>query len=86
MTAATVTKYFETHNPNEESVQLTCTDGETYTTRKIKFIDTVTITSSEDMGAETNSFSYSKSGRVITFYADGVTDKKIDVIIKGRQG
>jgi hypothetical protein len=81
MTAATVTKRFE-GVPAEENVELTVTDGETFVT-KLSSIWGVQITSSEDMGSETNSASYSVSGRTITIYADGVTDKKMFLTIKG---
>jgi len=36
------------------------------------------------MSSETNSASYSISGRTITIYADGVSDKLMALTIKGR--
>ena len=84
MTAATITTSFDRVPLVEENVILTVTDGETY----VSALGTpllCQITSAEDMGSETNSTSYSISGRTITFYADGVTDKLIAVTIKGKQ-
>jgi len=82
MTAATITTGPFNELLHEEKVELTVTDGETYTTdmSSPKFVQ---ITSSEDMGSETNSASYSISGKVITIYADGVTDKKMALTISG---
>jgi len=82
MAAATVTTRFEGLLA-EENVILTVSDGETFTS-KLSNPQIVQITSAEDMGAETNSASYSISGRVITIYADGVTDKLMAVTVKGK--
>ena len=82
MTAATVTTRFEGHLA-EENVNLTVTDGETFVSALSKPLF-CHITSSEDMGSETNSASYSISGRTITIYADGVTDKLMAVTVRGR--
>jgi len=82
MTAATVTTRFEGLLA-EEKVILTVTDGETYVS-KLGAPQFVQITSAEDMGAETNSASYSISGRTITIYADGVSDKLMALTISGK--
>lgn len=82
MAAATVTTRFRGPVLEEENVILTVTDGETYVT-DMSSPQLVQITSAEDMGAETNSASYSISGRTITIYADGVTDKLMALTIKG---
>ncbi len=82
MTAATVTNRFEGVLAVEH-VELTVTDGETFVS-KLSSVFGCQITSSEDMGAETNSASYSISGSTITIYADGVTDKKMFVSVYGR--
>lgn len=82
MTAATVTTRYRGIPFEIEHVTLTATDGETYVT-DMSSPQVVQITSSEDMGSETNSWSYSKSGRTITLYADGVTDKLVDLTIYG---
>ena len=83
MTAADVATKFDSVPLVEENVILTVTDGETYTSRLGNPL-LVQITSAEDMGAETNSASYSISGRTITIYADGVSDKLMALTIKGR--
>ena len=83
MTAATVTQSFDSVIMAEENVILTVTDGETYTS-KLSNPELVQITCAEDMASETNSPSYTISGRTITIYADGVTDKKMALTIKGR--
>ena len=82
MTAATVTTRFEGVLA-EEKVILTVTDGETFVS-KLGSPQHVQITSAEDMGSETNSASYSISGRTITIYADGVTDKLMALTISGK--
>lgn len=82
MAAATITETFTEHLA-EENVILTVSDGETYVS-KLSEPKLVQITSAEDMGSETNSASYSISGRTITIYADGVTDKKMALTVKGR--
>jgi len=83
MTAATVTTRFPGPALATEEVILTVTDGETFVS-KLSAPLTVQITSAEDMGSETNSASYSISGRTITIYADGVSDKLMALTIKGR--
>lgn len=69
--------------PAVEHVGITVSDGETFVT-KLSEIWGVQITQAEDMGAETNSPSYTFSGRTITIYADGVSDKKMFLSIYGR--
>jgi len=82
MTAATVTTRFEGVLA-EEKVVLTVTDGETFVS-KLSNPQHVQITSAEDMSSETNSASYSISGRTITIYADGVSDKLMALTISGK--
>ena len=83
MTAATVTTRIDGPVLAEENVILTVSDGETFVSKLSKPL-VVQITSSEDMASETNSASYSISGRTITIYADGVSDKLMALTIKGR--
>ena len=82
MTAATVTTRFP-HKQAEEHLVLTITDGYTHSSVLSK-PEMCQITEAQDMGSETNSTSYSISGRTITFYADGVSAKKISVIVYGK--
>jgi len=83
MTLATVTTRYDSVPMAVEHVRLTVTDGETFVS-KLSTVEFCHITSAEDMGAETNSASYSISGRTITIYADGVTDKLMAVSVYGR--
>lgn len=82
MTAATVTSRFP-HKQAEERVVLTVSDGETFVS-KLSKPEMCHITSAEDMGSETNSASYTISGRTITIYADGVTDKLMAITVYGK--
>ena len=82
MTAATVTSRFN-HKQAEERVVLTVSDGETFVS-KLSTVEMCMITCAEDMGAETNSPSYTIIGRTVTIYADGVTDKKMAVTCYGK--
>ena len=82
MTAATVTSEFP-HKQAEERVVLTATDGETFVS-KLSTVEMVQMTSAEDMGSETNSWSYTISGRTVTMYADGVTDKLVALTLYGK--
>ena len=83
MTAATVTTRFDRVPFAEEHVILTLSDGETYVSRLSKPL-LCQITQAEDMGAETNSPSYTISGRTITIYNDGVSDKKLILTVYGK--
>ena len=65
---------------------LTLTDGETYTTN-LSTIEAVFTSWNEDLSAVSGSaypIDLSWSGRVITFNAPGVTDKKLAVFVVGR--
>ena len=81
MAAATVTTRFP-HKQAEEHLVLTITDEYTHDSRLSK-PEMCQITEAEDMGSETNSTSYSISGRTISFHAAGVSSKKIGVIVYG---
>ncbi len=82
MTAADVTNRFDGVLAVEHVI-LEVTDGETFTSKLSKPL-LCQITSSEDMGAETNSASYTISGQTITIYADGVSNKSMAVTVYGR--
>ena len=83
MTAATVTSRFE-HVMAEEHVNVTLTDGETFVS-KLSVPEFCHITEAEDMTTETHSVSYTISGRTITVYADGVTDKLMTISVFGKR-
>ena len=82
MTAATVTTKPEGVLA-EDVVVLTATDGETYTSRLGKIYG-VSATFNEDLGATAYPLYVAVSGRTVTIHAEGVTDKKVCLIIKGR--
>ena len=81
MTAADITSTYP-GVLGEENVILTLSDGETFVSKLGKPLF-CQITSAEDMGAETNSVSYTISGNTITMYADGVSNKLTAVTVKG---
>jgi hypothetical protein len=86
MTAATVTTKCE-GGVAQDSVMLTVTDGETYTSRLGKIYG-VQCTWNEDL-TETAGSAYplnaAFSGRTVTFHCDGITDKKVFVTVFGRK-
>ena len=81
MAVATVTKKYDLVQFKHEHVQLTVSDGETYTSRFENIVD-VQLTWAEN-DASTNAPTYSKSGNTITIHAGSVSDKKLDVCIFG---
>jgi len=83
MTAATTTTSYDSTPMAEEHVRLTVTDGETFIS-KLSSVEFCHITCAEDMASLDNSPSYTVSGRTITIYADGVTDKLMAVSVFGR--
>ena len=84
MAAATVTTRYDSIPKSTQHVRLTASDGETFVS-SLGTPEFCQITSAEDMAAETNSWSYSISGRTITLYADGVTDKLIALSVYGKK-
>jgi len=85
MTAATVTKRIDLHDPNIEVVQLTVSDGETYTSRKFTRVTAATATGNEDVDAHLNVVTTDSTGVVTINYA-GQTDKKITLVLYGNLG
>ena len=87
MTAATITK--RTHEimgtPGMEVVQLTATDGETYTANTLSRVDCASATFNEDMGTSTAVLSVALSDTVATIHASQatVTDKKVCLVLYG---
>lgn len=67
-----------------EHVILTVTDADTYTCKKIGTPIFCHMTHAEDMSVETNSPSYTISGRTITIYADGVSGKLLALSVYGK--
>jgi len=83
MTAATITTAPSGHLASDDVV-LTITNGETYVS---KLSDPITIAWSwleKPAGKPTAGTAYwTLSGRTFTFVADGITDEKVAVHIKG---
>ena len=86
MTAATVTKYIETANPNIEVAQLTCTDGETYYTRKFNYIQAVLVSGNQDNDAHINAVvtNSATAGSYVTINYAGMTDQLVTVVLFGQ--
>ena len=68
------------HDPNEETVVLTVSDGETYKSRKFKTIRSAQATGNEDVDAHLN---VPFSGNVATINYAGQTDKLVTLTLKG---
>lgn len=83
MTAATVTKRLELHNPNIEAVQLTLTDGETYISRKFGTILGAVVSGNEDNDAHIN---VTFSSRTATVNYAGQTDELVTLVLFGKLG
>lgn len=83
MTAATVTRRFETQAIGVEVVQLTLTDGETYVSRKFATILAAVVSGNEDNDAHINvTFS---DGTATVNYASQ-TDEKVTLVLYGNLG
>lgn len=80
MTAATVTRYDEVHDPMVEVVLLEASDGETYVSRKFSTVLQVLATAQVDDDGEINA---TISGRTVTINAAGMTDKAITLQLRG---
>ena len=85
MTAATITDRFEVNDPVKEAVVLTFSDGETYVSRKFATLIAVQATLMEDTGALTYPVSCVISGGTVTIHCEGVTDKKVCLVLYGRK-
>ena len=83
MTAATVTKRFETQDVGIETVQLTLTDGETYVSRKFATILAAVATGNEDNDAHIN---VTFSGGTATVNYASMTDKLVTLVLYGNLG
>ena len=81
MAAATVTRVIETPDPREEVVVLTCSDGETYSTRKFTNIQAASVKSNYNADAHIN---VTFSGQTATINWAGQTDKVCTLTLWGR--
>lgn len=84
MTAATIkTKVYEfDHTPGQETVVLTATDGETYTSRKFKTILGAHVSANADQDAHIN---VTYSGSVATINFASQTDKDVTLTLYGKK-
>ena len=85
MTAATITSRIELNDPTCETVVLTVTDGETYTSKKFSTVLGGTATFNEDQGSLTYPISLAISGGIVTLHCEGLSDKKICLVLFGRK-
>lgn len=70
------------HTPYEETVTLTVSDGETYTSNKFAVIRSAEVTANADDDAALN---VTFTGQIATINWAGVTDKKVTLTLKGEQ-
>lgn len=84
MVAATITtKVYEfDHNPGQETVVLTVSDGETYISTKFGSILAAQATGNENQDAHIN---VSFSGATATINYAGMTDKKVTLTLWGKK-
>ena len=85
MTAATITDRIDVNDPVKEVVVLTFSDEETYVSRKFSTIQAVQATLNEDTETLTYPVSCDISGGTVTLNCEGVTDKKVCLVIYGRK-
>ena len=85
MTDATITDRIEVNDPVKEVVVLTFTDGYTYTSRKFATVQAVQATLMEDTGSLTYPVSCAISTGVVTMHCEGVSGKKICLVLYGRK-
>ena len=85
MTAATITTKV-TQLLAEDNVVLTASDGETYVTRLSSVVGAHVSVNEDVNGLATATMirpSVAISGRTITIHADGLTDKKVFLTVRG---
>ena len=81
--ATITTKVYEfDHTPGQETVVLTASDGETYTSTKFKTIKAAQATGNQDNDAHIN---VSFSGQVATINYDGMTNKLVTLTLWGQK-
>ena len=84
MAAATITTAANVydHNPGQETVLLTVSDGETYGSKRFKTITKAQATGNEDIDAHLN---VTFTGQTATINYDGQTDKLVTLTLWGRK-
>lgn len=84
MTAATETNYLQIPNPNMEVVQLTVSDGETWTSKKFAKVTHAVVSGNEDVDAHVNAVTAGTG--VVTINYAGASDKKVTLVCFGKLG
>ena len=85
MTAATITSVIDVNDPTKEVVVLTFTDGETYVCKKFGEVVAVQTTLNQDTTTLTYPVSCAISGGTVTIHCEGVTDKKVCLVLYGKR-
>ena len=80
MAAATVTARIQTADPSVEVVQLTVSDGETYSSEKFGAIAAAVATGNADVDADLN---VTLSGQTATINWAGQTDQLLTLVLYG---
>ena len=87
MTAATITTAIVTHEPDQEFVVLTASDGETYTSTKFGTVLWASATWMQDQGVGLTPVSCGVSNNVVTLHMDGAdADQLVALHIVGNLG
>ena len=82
MTAATVTTRLDINPVGTETVVLTVTDGETYTSKRFGKILAAQATGNENQDAHLN---VTFTGQIATINYAGMTDKKVTLTLWGKR-
>lgn len=85
MTAATITDRLDVNDTTKEVVVLTASDGETYVSRKFSTVQGAQVTLNQDTTTLTYPVSLAISGATVTLHCEGVSDKKMCLILFGRK-
>ena len=84
MTEATITERIDVNDTIKEVVILTVSDGETYISRKFSTVQAAQASLMEDTTTLTYPISLAISGGTVTLHCEGVSDKKMCLILYGR--
>jgi len=84
MVDATVTTRLNVNDPVKEVVELTFTDGYTYTSKKFGSVKAVQATFNEDTGAQTTPISCAISDGTVTLHCSGASAKLCCLTLYGR--
>jgi hypothetical protein len=82
MVAATITTTVNMALPTIEVVELECTDGETYTSKKFGTVQAAIVSGNADNDAHINA---TISGNVVTINYAGQTDQAVALVLFGKK-